>query len=562
MNESLENIPTQHTDLFSILLQFRAYKVALIADIEKAFFTIGVKDTDRDALRFLWVEDPTDSFLKIKEKRFTRVCFGDISSMGHLGETINHHLEKYRNQTPDVIKKIENSLYVDDLSTGADDPKGAIELHKAAKSLFAEANMDLRKWRSNNRDVNEFTEGKHKNVEESSEDTSYASLMLNPYEESENKVLGIPWNTKLDELVVCFRIQKSTEDVVTKRELLKRIASIFDPAGILSPAVVPLKILLQRMCKEGGSWDDDINDEFKAVWKKWLLSAHRTPNIVIPRCYLLTEKPLEFQIIGYCDASEKAYSAVTYLRVTYKNGQVSTQIIAAKTITSPVKVLTTPRLELMCSLLLARLVHSVYFALTGRFPISKVLCLTDSAITLACIQNEKKQYKQFVQNRVREVRELTKTDMWYHLPGKEDIADLPSRGCLPEELSSKRDSWINGPSWSSREISNWPRSKDINSFTNKEEEEFINTEMQTSVSTIIATERKSTISVENVIEPYRYSTEKILSVTATCLRFVNNCHGKHQKMSGEISAEELNTAKKLWICDLQKTFSSSVNLTK
>ena len=46
LNESLENIPTKHTDLFSVLLQFRAYKKALIADIEKAFFMIGVKDTD------------------------------------------------------------------------------------------------------------------------------------------------------------------------------------------------------------------------------------------------------------------------------------------------------------------------------------------------------------------------------------------------------------------------------------------------------------------------------------------------------------------------------------
>ena len=82
------------------------------------------------------------------------------------------------------------------------------------------------------------------------------------------------------------------------------------------------------MCKEGGSWDDDINEECKAVWKKWLLSANKTPNIVIPHCYLQKEKPVAFQIIGYCDASEKAYSAVTYLRVTYNNIQVSSQIIA------------------------------------------------------------------------------------------------------------------------------------------------------------------------------------------------------------------------------------------
>ena len=96
-------------------------------------------------MRLLCVEDPTEIFPQIKEKRFTRVCFGVISSMGHLGETINHHLEKYRNQMPEVIKKIENSLYVDDLSTAADEPKSVIELYKAAKSIFAEANMNLRK---------------------------------------------------------------------------------------------------------------------------------------------------------------------------------------------------------------------------------------------------------------------------------------------------------------------------------------------------------------------------------------------------------------------------------
>ena len=103
-----------------------------------------------------------------------------------------------------------------------------------------------------------------------------------------------------------------------------------------------------------------------------LLNAQKTPNIVIPCCYLQKEKPVEFQILGYCDASEKVYSAVTYLRETYKNGQVSSQIIAAKTRLSPVNVLTIPRLELMSSMLLSRLVHSVYSTLTRRFQISKV----------------------------------------------------------------------------------------------------------------------------------------------------------------------------------------------
>ena len=119
-----------------------------------------------------------------RKKRSTRVCLRVIGSMGHLGETVNHHLGKYRNQLPEVIEKIENSLCVD-VSTGADEPKSAIELYKTAKSIFAKTNMNLRRWRSNNRDVNEFIERKHENIEQPRVDTSYASLMLNPDEESE-----------------------------------------------------------------------------------------------------------------------------------------------------------------------------------------------------------------------------------------------------------------------------------------------------------------------------------------------------------------------------------------
>ena len=47
---------------------------------------------------------------------------------------------------PEVIKKRENPIYVDDLSTGADEPNGDIELYKVAESIFAEANMNSRKW--------------------------------------------------------------------------------------------------------------------------------------------------------------------------------------------------------------------------------------------------------------------------------------------------------------------------------------------------------------------------------------------------------------------------------
>ena len=134
------------------------------------------------------------------------------------------------------------------------------------------------------------------------------------------------------------------------------------------------------MCKEGSNWDDDINNDRKAVWKKWLLSAQETPNIVIPRCYFQKEKPVEFQIIGYCDASEKKYSGVTYLIKIHKYHH---KLLLPKRELVLLKCSPYPHLELKSSLLLARLIDSVYSALSRRFAISKVLCLINSAITLA-----------------------------------------------------------------------------------------------------------------------------------------------------------------------------------
>ena len=70
-------------DMLAVLLRFRCYKIGVIADIEKAFLSIGIKVEDRDALRFLWVDDPSSEMLAIRRMRFAVVFwsyikYGDI----------------------------------------------------------------------------------------------------------------------------------------------------------------------------------------------------------------------------------------------------------------------------------------------------------------------------------------------------------------------------------------------------------------------------------------------------------------------------------------------------
>jgi len=64
LNDCLYVGPPFGQCIFDIILRFRVHEVALAGDIEKAFLMISIVAKDRDALRFLWVDDPFKSSRK------------------------------------------------------------------------------------------------------------------------------------------------------------------------------------------------------------------------------------------------------------------------------------------------------------------------------------------------------------------------------------------------------------------------------------------------------------------------------------------------------------------
>lgn len=147
---------------------------------------------------------------------------------------------------------------------------------------------------------------------------------------------------------------------------------------------------------------------------------------------------------GFCDASKDAYAAVVYLRITSSSG-VSVRFVASKTRIAPIKGHTIPRLELLGALLLVRLMSNVIRALEPVVHLSEPSCFTDSKVVLFWIQG-RKEWRQFVQNRVNEIRELLPVGVWKHCCGADNPADLPSRGVSVRELIGS-PLWLNGPIW-------------------------------------------------------------------------------------------------------------------
>ena len=75
------------------------------------------------------------------------------------------------------------------------------------------------------------------------------------------KVLGIDWNKQNDSFIIDLNkiYEAGIELPTTKRNVLKIIASINYPIGIISPVVVLLKILFQKILLLKCEWDSDLN---------------------------------------------------------------------------------------------------------------------------------------------------------------------------------------------------------------------------------------------------------------------------------------------------------------
>ena len=138
------------------MVRFRSHPYALVADIEKAFHMISIKEEDRNALRFLWLKCRKNGLSEIVVYRFCRLVFGLKPSPAILGATIKHHLLQHSRSEPEIAKVLENDLYVDDLTTATETEDKAIALYNSAKEVMSRGGFNLRKWRSNSSRVRQY----------------------------------------------------------------------------------------------------------------------------------------------------------------------------------------------------------------------------------------------------------------------------------------------------------------------------------------------------------------------------------------------------------------------
>ena len=151
LNECLEVGPPLQNQLLSVMFRNRLYPVAIAGDLRQAFLQIRVRGADRDALRFHWLTNLRSK--QVETLRFTRVLFGLAPSPFLLATVIRGHFRRYKSVIPKLVEEIERSMYVNDLITGGESLKQALETKQTPRVIFSEATFEPHKGQSNVRDL-------------------------------------------------------------------------------------------------------------------------------------------------------------------------------------------------------------------------------------------------------------------------------------------------------------------------------------------------------------------------------------------------------------------------
>ena len=250
------------------------------------------------------------------------------------------------------------------------------------------------------------------------------------------RTLGLLWDVKNDKLT----FQHSPKSLPkTKRGILSLVASIFDPLGIVTPAVLEAKLIIQSLWKLKVDWDDNIPKDILQRCQQGLSELHHIKEISISRWFSVdVGKKSDIELHG----------AVAYFKSITSNKSV---FVLSKSRLSPIKEksLTTPRLELQAAVTAVRLKDEIVEIFDIQFVSIKFW--VDSQIVLKYIQNTNRSFPIFVMNRLNEVRLNSNVADWNFIPGNQNPAELCTR-YMPFSILKNSKIWFYGPEKSNQFI--------------------------------------------------------------------------------------------------------------
>ncbi|XP_075256011.1 uncharacterized protein LOC142348522 [Convolutriloba macropyga] len=410
-------------------MRFRENRIALCADIEQMFMQVKVDPKDRPYLRFLWKNNG-----RIETYEYTSHIFGATDSSCIASYALRRSAHDNAKTYPSVQKVREWNIYMDDLYVAVSSPNEASNIVHETRKVLATGGFNLTEWNSNSQQVLDLLN---------------PDIRLNPETSAPQcqKVLGLPWFPEADKFVIEQKLfhKIKLDEKTSQRKLLRFVASIFDPLGIIAPFTIRFRKVLQAAWNHGPKWDKplqlDENSDFENLRKE--LSSFK--DVHLPR-KLLNEIPISsIELHTFTDASELALSAVSYIRIEHIDESVSVAFVIGKARVAPIKRMTIPNLELQAAVYGAQLAQFVRDEMD--IEIHKQVFWSDSTTVLYWLRTPEICHRIFIANRLAKILDVCSAQDWFYISSTRNPADDGTRGYNVHQMN------VNSLSSTSRSVS-------------------------------------------------------------------------------------------------------------
>ncbi|XP_033228869.1 uncharacterized protein LOC117180478 [Belonocnema kinseyi] len=417
LNDRLLKGPDLLNSLVGVLFTFRQGLVAICGDLKEMFSQVRIREDDQDSQRYSQRDEKTGKLIVMR------------------------------------MQAITERHYVDDYLDSVNTAEEAIQRAHDVAFIHQHGGFEVRNWMSNSVELLQTLPQDH---------LAPSGSGLNFNEENLQRVLGVIWAPDND----CFTFKTdfpklneslvSGEKILTKREMLRLVMSVFDRLGLVTVLMLKTKLLMQEIWRRGTDWDERIPDELLGRWTTWLEDLQRAKTLKIPRCYVLGIGEIqEIQLHVFCDVSEQAFAACAYFRIQGTRG-MKVSLVIAKSRVAPLKILTIPRFELQAAVMACRL--SQFISSQHTFRIEKTVFWTDSRTVLCWLKSDVRKYLPFVAHQIAEIVDNTSVSDWRWVPTKENVADDATRGTSQHE-GFENDRWFIGPEFLIQPETEWPKEK-------------------------------------------------------------------------------------------------------
>ena len=264
------------------------------------------------------------------------------------------------------------------------------------------------------------------------------------------KALGVAYNAATDDIAVMAKIEERT---MSKQGIVSMIRQFFDQIGFLQLYPLVAKLIVQRVCEDVTSWDDDIGEDNQAALKDWLKATPCLQNIKLPRCYFVLAEAVSVELHTFSDASTIGMGVVSYLRI-YDGGRYTLCFVARKSRVAPGKSsMTIPRLELCAAVIAAKVAHQI--VQEHKCVFSRIVFWTDATVVLRCLHDTKSRHKKFVAKRIAAIHAYSAPNQRRYVDSASNPADVFSRRLHPQDWNASQ-SYLAGPGFLLGNESLWP----------------------------------------------------------------------------------------------------------